>query len=81
MKKILVVLPIFLILIVSITIYLAKEENIEYTVLSKKELPVSILKEKQDGNFNIFYDDKYTYVSYKADHKLNEYITTEVTLG
>jgi uncharacterized protein YxeA len=84
LKKIFVVLSIILILLVTIALYIAKKENIDYTSLSKNQLP-SIIQEKlqktSDGEkFNIYYDEKLTYVVYKAEHKTNEYTTTALTL-
>ncbi len=83
MKKIFVVLSIILILLVTIA-HIANKENIDSTSLSKNQLPLVIQKKLQktsDGEkFNIYYDEKFTYVIYKAEHITNEYMTTALTL-
>ncbi|WP_102261063.1 hypothetical protein [Mesobacillus jeotgali] len=83
MKKILVLLPMSLILIVTIALFKVKENSIEYTSLSKSQLPIAIRKDLQknpDDKFTIYNDEKFTYVLYKAEHKTNEYMNTDLKL-
>lgn len=82
MKKSFSIILIILFLIGSFLAYKNMRQNVEYEVLNVEDIPVQvqngILTNSETNGFSKHNYENDTYVFYKADHKENEYISTEL---
>ena len=85
MKKNIVIISVSILIILSFIylICLFMGKFVEYEVLSIEEAPKFIQDNIQvvdKSRFRILHDENKTYIYYKSDHVLNEYITTDLDL-